>query len=43
MLKNKLIIGVFIGLLLLAVVAVAALFLVDPAVFRGHHRGYYHR
>jgi uncharacterized protein involved in outer membrane biogenesis len=33
--KNKLIIGVFIGLLLLAVVAVAALFLVDPAVFRG--------
>ena len=32
--RTKLIIGVFIGLLLLAVVAVTALFLVNPAVFR---------
>ncbi len=34
--KTKLIIGFLIGLLLLAVVAVTALFLVDPSVFRGH-------
>ena len=33
--KTKLIIGVLIGLLLLAVVAVAALYFVDPSVFRG--------
>jgi uncharacterized protein involved in outer membrane biogenesis len=33
--KTTLIIGVFLGLLLLVVLAVAALFLVDPAVFRG--------